>query len=110
MSQHKNMVATAIKDAKQAFQDALDGKGEEDTPSPAINIDPDADVASSFFARQQPARLEIKEWIMILQHRQQQEGATTKDDNETTNVKQQVSQQQVDALYQKYFQDMLLNE
>lgn len=118
MSHHENMVATALKDAKQAFQDVLDGKEEESISSAAINIDPD-DISASFFAKQQPARLQVKEWIMILlqQQQQQEEGNTTKDDNhetddETNKVKQQVlsSQQQVDALYQDYFKQILLNE
>jgi hypothetical protein len=121
-SHHENIVATALKDAKQAFQDVLDGKEDESISSAAINIDPD-DLAASFFAKQQPARLQVKEWIMILQQQQQQqqqqEGTTTKDDDahdetddETNQVKQQVlsSQQQVDALYQEYFKQILLNE
>jgi hypothetical protein len=95
------MVTKALKDAMQALQDALNGKQKSAPPHP-----PDIgaeDLAAAFFAKQQPAGLDVKEWAAILSQQRQQRNKTsvTADDK---CVKEKSQQQQVDSLYQAFFQ------
>lgn len=75
-----NEVVKALEDARQELQDALALTGQHKSapplppPPPPPDVDPEDLAAAAFFAKQQPAGLDVREWAAIIVLSQQQQG------------------------------------